>query len=239
MLNEAECSLGLWFTNTSFLATSDPENVHYILSSNSSVNLKGPEWLKQFDIFGEALFKSDGEAWKRHGKAFLAFFNHPQIRQSLSKVLHQRIEKALVEVLEYVCRREMVVNLQDLFARHAFDIGCIMGMGFNPGVLSIEFPENRFHKATNAAMEAAFYRYVMPDNLWKLQSWLQIGKEKKRSDAWKAFDDLLTQYISIQRHKSNKTMALSNEDNDFSLLNCYLTGHEITGPTGRHRRIVS
>ncbi|MBA0716999.1 hypothetical protein Golax_004848 [Gossypium laxum] len=230
---------GLWFTNTSFLATSDPENVHYILSSNSSVYLKGPEWLKQFDIFGEALFNSDGEAWKRHGKALHAFFNHPQIRQSLSKVLHQRIEEALVEVLEYVCRREIVVNLQDLFARHAFDIGCIMGMGFNPGVLSIEFPENRFHKATNAAMEAAFYSYVMPDCLWKLQSWLQIGKEKKRSDAWKVFDDPLTQYISIQRHKSNKTMASSNEDNDFSFLNCYLTGHEITGPTGRHRRIVS
>ncbi|MBA0771656.1 hypothetical protein Gotri_007145 [Gossypium trilobum] len=173
---------GLWFTNTSFLATSDPENVHYILSSNSSVYLKGPEWLKQFDIFGEALFNSDGEAWKRHGKALHSFYNHPQIRQSLSKVLHQRIEEALVEVLEYVCRQEMVVNLQDLFARHAFDIGCIMGMGFNHGVLSIEFPENRFHKATNAAMEAAFYCYVMPDSLWKLQSWLQIGKEKKRSD---------------------------------------------------------
>ncbi|MBA0591731.1 hypothetical protein Gorai_008733 [Gossypium raimondii] len=124
---------GLWFTNTSFLATSDPENVHYILSSNSSVYLKGSEWLKHFDIFGEALFNSDGEASKRHGKAFHAFFNHPQIRQSLSKVLHQRIEEALVEVLEYVCRREIVVNLQDLFARHAFDIGCIMGMGFNPG----------------------------------------------------------------------------------------------------------
>ncbi|TYG39598.1 hypothetical protein ES288_D12G028000v1 [Gossypium darwinii] len=150
---------GLWFTNTSFLATSDPENVHYILSSNSSVYLKGSEWLKHFDIFGEALFNSDGEASKRHGKAFHAFFNHPQIRQSLSKVLHQRIEEALVEVLEYVCRREIVVNLQYLFARHAFDIGCIMGMGFNPGVLSIEFPENRFHKATNAAMEAAFYSY--------------------------------------------------------------------------------
>ncbi|MBA0655201.1 hypothetical protein Goklo_007708, partial [Gossypium klotzschianum] len=184
---------GLWFTNTSFLATSDPENVHYILSSNSSVYLKGPEWLKQFDIFGEALFNSDG----RHG-------NVTEKLSMLSSITHKS---------------------GNHFQRHAFDIGCIMGMGFNPGVLSIEFPENRFHKATNAAMEAAFCSYVMPDCLWKLQSWLQIGKEKKRSDAWKAFDDPLTQCISIQRHKSNKTMASSNEDNDFSFLNCYLTGN--------------
>ncbi|KAK5834839.1 hypothetical protein PVK06_010518 [Gossypium arboreum] len=77
---------GLWFTNTSFLGTSDPENVRYVLSSNSYVYLKGPEWLKQFDIFGEALFNSDGEAWKCHRRVFHAFLNHPQFRQSLSKV---------------------------------------------------------------------------------------------------------------------------------------------------------
>ncbi|XP_012459693.1 alkane hydroxylase MAH1 [Gossypium raimondii] len=230
---------GLWFTNTSFLGTSDPENVRYILSSNSSVYLKGPEWLKQFDIFGEALFNSDGEAWKCHRRVFHAFLNHPQYRQSLSKVLHQRIEEALVKVLEYFSGREMVVNLQDLLVRHAFDIGCITGVGFNPGLLSIEFPENRFQKAMSDTLEAAFYRYVVPDSLWKLQSWLQIGKEKKRSDAWKALDDLLTQFISTQRHKSNKSVASSgsNEENDFNFLNCYLTGHEITGPTPKESLI--
>ncbi|KAK8658523.1 hypothetical protein V6N13_036726 [Hibiscus sabdariffa] len=222
---------GIWFTNTSFFCTSDPENVRYILSSNNSVYLKGSEWLKQFDIFGEALFNSDGEAWKRHRKVFHAFLHHQQFKQSLSKVLGQRIGGGLVQVLEFVSRRDMVVNLQDLFVRHAFDIGCIMAVGFNPGVLSIEFPENRFHKAMSDTLEAAFYRYVMPDGLWKLQSWLQIGKEKKRTEAWKAFDDLLTHYMSIQRHKLKETMASSNEDDDFNFLKCYLTGHEITGPT--------
>ncbi|KAK8636425.1 hypothetical protein V6N13_124171 [Hibiscus sabdariffa] len=120
---------------------------------------------------------------------------------------------------------------------HAFDIGCTMAVGFNPGVLSIEFPENSFHKAVSDTMEAAFYRYVMPDSLWKLQSWLQVGKEKKRTEAWKAFDDILTHYISIQRHKSEKTMASSDEDDDFNFLICYLTGHEITGPTPKESLI--
>ncbi|KAK8659785.1 hypothetical protein V6N13_029979 [Hibiscus sabdariffa] len=222
---------GIWFTNTSYLGTSDPENVRYILSTNNSVYLKGFEWLNQFDIFGEAIFNSDGEAWKHHRKVFYAFLHHPRFKQSISKVLRQRIDGGLLKVLEYVSGREMVVNLQDLFDRHAFDIGFIMAVGFNPGVLSIEFPENCFHKAVSDTMEAAFYRYVMPDSLWKLQSWLQIGKEKKRTEAWKVFDRLLTHYISIQRHKSKKTMASSDEDDDFNFLKCYLTGHEITGPT--------
>ncbi|KAK8636426.1 hypothetical protein V6N13_124172 [Hibiscus sabdariffa] len=228
---------GIWFTNTSFLGTSDPENVRYILSSDNSVYLKGSEWLKQFDIFGESLFNSDGEAWKHHRKVFNAFLHHPRFKQSLSNVLRQRIEGGLLTVLEYVSRRQMVVNLEDLFARHAFDINCIMAVGFNPGVLSLEFPENRFHKAMSDTMEAAFYRYVMPDSLWKLQSWLQIGKEKKRTEAWKAFGHLLTYYISIQRHKSKDVMASSNEDDDFNFLKCYLTGHEITGPTPKESLI--
>ncbi|KAK6253582.1 hypothetical protein QUC31_015302 [Theobroma cacao] len=225
---------GVWFTNTSFLATCDPENVRYILSTNNSAYLKGSEWLKQFDIFGEALFNSDGEAWKRHRKVFHAFLNHQQFHQSLAKILEDRIEQGLLKVLEYVSRRELVVNLQDLFVRHAFDIGCIMATGCNPGVLSLEFPENRFHKAMSDTLEAAFYRYVMPDSLWKLQSWLQIGKEKRRSEAWKAFDELLAEYISIQREKSNKAMASNTDEGDnFNFLKCYLTGHKVTGPTPR------
>ncbi|KAK8263209.1 hypothetical protein V6Z11_D12G026400 [Gossypium hirsutum] len=166
-------------------------------------------------------------------QSFPCFLESPSVPAITFKGSPSSIEEALVKVLEYVSGREMVVNLQDLLVRHAFDIGCIMGVGFNPGLLSIEFPENRFHEAVSDTFEAAFYRYVMPDSLWKLQSWLQIGKEKKRSDAWKAFDDLLTQFISTQRHKSKKSVASSgsNEENDFNFLNCYLTGHEITGPT--------
>ncbi|KAG8501817.1 hypothetical protein CXB51_004104 [Gossypium anomalum] len=202
-------SNGLWFTNTSFLATSDPENVRYVLSSNSSVYLKGPEWLKQFDIFGEALFNSDGEAWKCHRRVFYAFLNHSQFRQSLSMVLHQRIEEALVK---------MVVNLQDLLVRHAFDIGCITGVGFNPGLLSIEFPENRFHKAMIFGSCRAGFR---------------LGKRRNGVMLGRLLMIFLTQFISTQRHKSNKSVASSgsNEENDFNFLNCYLRGHEITGPT--------
>ncbi|XVE66880.1 hypothetical protein DITRI_Ditri08aG0115300 [Diplodiscus trichospermus] len=224
---------GIWFTNTSFLGTSDPENVRFVMSTNSSIYVKGSEWMKQFDIFGEALFNSDGEAWKRQRKIFHAFLNHPFFHKSMAKLIPDRIEQGLVQVLEHASKRELMVDLQDLLARHAFDIACIMATGCNPRLLSLEFPENRFHMAMSAAWEAAFYRYVMPDNLWKLLSWLQIGREKRRSRAWKSLDDLLAEYISIQRGKSSKAIASSdeNDEENFNFLKCYLTGNEVTGPT--------
>lgn len=224
---------GILFTNTSFLATSDPENMRYVMSTNSSIYSKGPEWRKQFDIFGEALFNSDGEAWKRHRKSFHAFLNHPMFHKSVAKLIPERIEQGLVEVLEHVCKQELIVDLQDLLARHAFDIGCFLATGCNPRLLSLEFPENRFHKAMDDTWQAAFYRYIVPDNLWKMLNWLQIGREKRRSRAWKALDDLFAEYISIQREKCNKAMASDDDDEEenFNFLKCYLTGNAVTGPT--------
>ncbi|OMO74154.1 Cytochrome P450 [Corchorus capsularis] len=226
---------GIWFTNSSFLATCHPDNVRHITTTNSLTYLKGSEWLKQFDIFGESLFNSDGEAWKRHRKAFHAFVNHKKFHQSVAKLILNRIEQGLVKVFEHVSKQGLEVNLQDLFKRHAFDIACKLATGYDSQLLSLEFPENRFHNAMSDAWEAAFYRYILPDAIWKLQSWLRIGKEKKRRKAWKALDDLLAEFISIQRGEieRNKAMKSSQEDDDenFNFLKCYLTGHEVTGPT--------
>ena len=88
--------------------------------------------MKQFDIFGEALFNSDGEAWKRQRKIFHTFLNHPLFHKLMAKLIPDRIEQGLVKVLELVSKRELVVDLQDLLARHAFDIACIMATGCNP-----------------------------------------------------------------------------------------------------------
>ncbi|XP_017971964.1 PREDICTED: alkane hydroxylase MAH1 isoform X1 [Theobroma cacao] len=225
---------GIWFTNSSFLATADPQNVRYLMNTNYRAYVKGSEWRKQFDVFGEALFNSDGEEWKRQRRIFHAFLNHPQFLQSLARVLRQRLEQGLIKVLEHVSKQELVVDLQDLLVRYASDIGWILATGSNPQFLSIEFPENRFHKAMSDVLEAAFYRCIMPDSLWKLQSWLQVGLEKKRSHAWKYFDDILAEHISIQREKSNKAMASNTDEGDnFNFLKCYLTGHKVTGPTPR------
>ncbi|KAK6282628.1 hypothetical protein POUND7_016453 [Theobroma cacao] len=222
---------GIWFTNSSFLATADPQNVRYLMNTNYRAYVKGSEWRKQFDVFGEALFNSDGEEWKRQRRIFHAFLNHPQFLQSLARVLRERLEQGLIKVLEHVSKQELVVDLQDLLVRYASDIGWILATGSNPQFLSIEFPENRFHKAMSDVLEAAFYRCIMPDSLWKLQSWLQVGLEKKRSHAWKYFDDILAEHISIQREKSNKAITWSGDEENFNFLNCYLTGHKVTGPT--------
>ncbi|GLT77144.1 hypothetical protein SLA2020_487560 [Shorea laevis] len=221
---------GIWFTNTDFLVTSDPENVRYVMNTKSSTYIKGSEWRKGFDIFGDSLYNSDFEAWKHNRKIFHAFLNHHEFHQSIARIIPMQIEKGLIPFLKLAAEAEQVVDLQDLFVRHSFDLASVVVCGYNPKSLSIGLPSVPFSKAMDDAWKATFFRFILPESIWKLQRWLQIGTEKKLRDAWKALDDILAEYISMQRQQL-KSGEHHDVDEGFNFLKCYLTGHQVTGPT--------
>ena len=82
----------------------------------------------------------------------------------------------------------MEADLQDVFKRFTFDNSCLMVLGFDPISLSVEFPNRTYEKAFDELEEALLYRQIVPKWFWKLQSWLQIGQEKKLRKAWDTFD---------------------------------------------------
>ncbi|KAJ6916804.1 cytochrome P450 86B1-like [Populus alba x Populus x berolinensis] len=57
-----------WFFNMDIMATTDPSNVHHIMSTSLSNYPKGPEFQKIFDIFGDGLFIADSNSWKNQRK---------------------------------------------------------------------------------------------------------------------------------------------------------------------------
>lgn len=56
------------FANMDMLFTSDPANIHHILSRNFSNYPKGPEFREIFDILGNGIFNVDSELWEFHSK---------------------------------------------------------------------------------------------------------------------------------------------------------------------------
>lgn len=69
----------------------------------------------------------------------------------------------------------------------------------------------------------AVHRHVLPEKLWKLQRWLQMGQEKRLTKACKIFDDFLLQHISIKRLQfTNSTNLNYNSD----MLTVYLEENE-------------
>ncbi|KAG4914412.1 hypothetical protein JHK87_051969 [Glycine soja] len=72
-------------------------------------------------------------------------------------------------------------------------------LGYDPYCLSIDFPEVAIEKAFNEAEESIFYRHTVPKCVWKLQKWLQIGQEKKMTEACKTLDRFIHARIASKR----------------------------------------
>ncbi|KAJ4848364.1 hypothetical protein Tsubulata_012749 [Turnera subulata] len=205
-LEQSHCTFqfrGLWFSNMDWLITADPSNIHYILSSNFS-NSKGPEFKEFFDIFGDGIINSDSDMWKSQRKLAQELISHRLFYKFLVKVSHKTAEQGLIPVLEHVSQQGLVVDLQYLFERLTFDATCLIVTGHDPGCLSTSFPEVAFAEAMDEASEAIFYRHILPQSIWKLQRWLNIGQEKKHTRAWQTTDRVIGEIISSKKEEVSK-----------------------------------
>lgn len=230
---------GPWFTNMDILGTVDPANVHYIMSANFGNFPKGPEFKKFFDVLGDGIFNSDLEQWKTQRKLARALINHHRFYKFMAKTSWNKVEQGLVPVLEKVANNNKqgegsVVDMQDVFQRLTFDTTCKMVTGYDPGCLSVDFPDVPFSKAMDDAEEAIFMRHLVPQSILKMFKWLDIGVEKKHRMAWEILDSVIGKYITMKREellikdKVNK----DHEDDDeegFDLLTSYIKDEESTG----------
>lgn len=215
---------GPLLANLDFFVTADPANVHYILSKNFSNYPKGPEFRKMFDIFGDGIFNADFGLWELHRRTTMSLFNHAKFLNMLQKNIGNKVEKGLIPVLDFVSGKGIVVDLQEIFQRLTFDGICSMVLDLDPCSLSIDLPYIPCEKAFTIAEEALLYRHIVPESVWKLQSWIGIGKEKSLSKAWDAFDQFIYKCLTA-KHDSNVSELETSEntaaEEELSLLTAY------------------
>ncbi|KAK3419129.1 hypothetical protein EUGRSUZ_H04854 [Eucalyptus grandis] len=180
-----------WFSGMDMLVTADPANVHYIMSANFGNFPKGPEFKRVFDILGDGIFNSDSNLWSMQRRVAQVFMKDQRFHRFLSSTTRDKAENGLLRVLDELSQRGVTVDLQDLFHRFTFDSACRFVTGFDPGSLSVEFPEVRISKALGDAEEVIFYRHLYPEWFGTLQRLLGIGVEEKMRRAWEDIDQIL------------------------------------------------
>ncbi|XLR65884.1 hypothetical protein S83_016556 [Arachis hypogaea] len=204
--------MGPWFTNMNYLVTSDPMNVHHIMSKSFDNYVKGSEFRDIFQIFGDGIFTTDSETWRYHRSLLLSLVKNRSFEIFLEKTIQKKVEASLIPVLEHVLQQRVEVDLQDVFNRFTFDNICNIVLGYDPNCLSIEFPEVACEKAFNEAEESLFYRHAVPKSVWKLLERLQIGQERKMSEACKVFDQFIYSCIASKREEISKYNKSSQID---------------------------
>ncbi|KAL0798658.1 hypothetical protein Bca101_053833 [Brassica carinata] len=192
---------GPWFTRMDLLFTVDPANIHHILSSNFSNYIKGPEMREIFDVYGDAIFNSDGELWKNLRMSSQVMLNHQGFQNYTMSITTSKLKDVFLPLFSRFSEEGTVVDLQDVFRRLMFDITLVAVTGSDPQSLSIEMPDVEFVKSFVDAGDSVAYRHVIPRFLWKLQNRMGLGQEKKRIEAGATFDRICAKFIFAKRQE--------------------------------------
>ncbi|KFK22353.1 hypothetical protein AALP_AAs42226U000100 [Arabis alpina] len=212
---------GPWLSVMDILFTVDPENIHYILSSNFVNYPKGVEFKEIFDILGDAIFNVDSELWEDMRNSAHAIFSHQDFQKFSVDTSVKKLKQAFVPILENAVEKNTIVDLQDLFQRFLFDTSLILMAGFDPKCLSIDMPKVEYGDAIDGAADGIFYRHFKPVFLWKLQYWLGVGVEKKMRRSLAVANNFLENIIKDRRAEL-KTNHDSKEEN-LDVLTYYIT----------------
>ncbi|KAI3499747.1 hypothetical protein L1887_35556 [Cichorium endivia] len=211
------------FVNMNMLATVDPADIHYIMSSNFLNFPKGEEFREIFDVLGDGIFNSDYELWRSHRKITSALINNMKFLRFVTRMNTDKVANGLIPVLDYAASKDIVIDMQDVFQRLTFDTTCMFVTGYDPGCLSVDFKDVPFSRAMDDAEEAIFARHIVPRSVWKLQRWLGIGKEKKLTKAWKTLDDVIGGLISRKRKELSEGVVLKDDVKGVDMLTSLIT----------------
>ncbi|CAK8570844.1 unnamed protein product [Lathyrus sativus] len=174
-------------------------NVHHITSKNFINYGKGSDFHEIFDVFGVGIFNLDSNEWKQE-RALL----HSLLKSKSFEIFHQnniqkKLENCLLPLLELSCKGVQVIDLHDIIERLSFDITCAFLFGFDPNSLPYnfnEFSDDAYVKAISVLDDTHLLRHCIPKCIWKVQKWLQIGKERKRKVAQESIHQFLYKCIT-------------------------------------------
>eukprot|EP01018_Ginkgo_biloba_P029891 Gb_37600 [translate_table: standard] len=201
----------LSFTKLYTVVTCKPENIEYILKTKFANFPKGDHFRNIFhDVFGDGLFTTDDDKWKRQRKIGSALLNAAKFRQHVTGWIDELVYGRLLPILEDACARSATVDVQDLLLRFTFDNICMEAMGVDPGCLLPHLPHVPFAKAFENATEASLYRFITPVYCWKAMRFLGVGMERELKKARQTLDEFVEGVIA--RRKKELRMDAHNEN---------------------------
>ncbi|KAL5572832.1 hypothetical protein UlMin_022429 [Ulmus minor] len=220
---------GPWFTNMDFLLTSDPSNVQHIFSKNFANYPKGPEFKEVFEPFGDGMLNTDSDLWKLQKKMFQVWnVRHGNFELFVARNIRRvMVADGLIPFLDRASRTGTQIDLQEAFQRMiTFDNAFSLIMGLDPTSRSFKHSNITYQKAFEDIEEATLHRHVIPESIWKLQRWLQIGCERKLKKALQLIDEFLYECIAIKRDKLSQIKNQKEEAANFDMLSTYLEEEE-------------
>ncbi|PHU15531.1 hypothetical protein BC332_16736 [Capsicum chinense] len=161
------------------VCTKDPSNVKHILKTCFNNYHKERKVIEAFsDLFGKALFLSDGAEWKSQ-RQFLQHDFDPKEFHAYTSVVEEELSSRLVPFLCNAEKNASTIDLQDILRRFTFDSVCQIGFGFDLKYLLPSLPPTPFADTYKIATKLSILRYTTLPLIWKAKKFFNTESEKK------------------------------------------------------------
>ncbi|KAM0910332.1 hypothetical protein ACQ4PT_014227 [Festuca glaucescens] len=192
--------------------TANPDNVEHMLKVGFDNFPKGKPFAAILgDLLGGGIFNVDGDAWSHQRKMASFELGSVAVRSHAYKIVAQEVETRLMPVLAGAADGGLVIDLQDVFRRFAFDTICKISFGLDPGCLEQGMPVSDAAVAFDTATRLSAIRALaVSPLLWKMKRMLNIGTERELKKAIKVVDGLAAAMIR-ERRKQGVASAKRND----------------------------
>ncbi|CAO2174870.1 unnamed protein product [Urochloa humidicola] len=211
LLREAGCTFmvfGPWLLDMNFLITCDPATVNHCLNTHFEKYPKGREFAEMFDILGDGLLVADSASWEYQRRVATSIFGARAFRSFAISTIARKVGTILLPYLDHMAKHRLEVELEDVFMRLSLDVSYCMVFAADLDCLSLSSPMPVFGRATKGAEEAMLFRHIVPSRLWKLMRWLNVGTEKKLTDAKVVINQFIYEEIAKRKAQgSNGSQA--------------------------------
>ncbi|KAL6608316.1 hypothetical protein ACP70R_041379 [Stipagrostis hirtigluma subsp. patula] len=242
-LRDSGCTFafrGPWLAGADFLVTCDPAAVHHCLATNHANYDKGRGFAEMFDVVGDGLLVADAASWARQRLVAATVFGTPAFRSFVLSTMARQAERMLVPFMDRAAAGDgggggVVVELEDVFMRFSLDVSYASVFDADLDSLSASAaaaPLSPFGLATKVACEAILLRHVVPAWWWKLLRRLNVGAERRLTEAKAVLDEYV--YREITKRKS-PPLAGGQGGGGAGLLSMYMAWPRDAGTTDRQR----
>ncbi|XP_054802392.1 cytochrome P450 94B3-like [Prosopis cineraria] len=167
------------------IITANPQNVEYILKTNFLNFPKGKPFTDILgDFLGHGIFNVDGELWRTQRKLAAHEFTGRSLREFVIHTLEEEVGQRLLPVMEALCIKQQMVDLQELLARFSLNVICKITLGVDICCLDPSVPASPLARAFDEASEISARRGTAPlFVIWKVKRWVGAGSERRLKEA--------------------------------------------------------
>ncbi|KAG0519782.1 hypothetical protein BDA96_08G016500 [Sorghum bicolor] len=224
--------MGFWIPGMrTGIVTGNPADVEHVLRANFANYPKGDRATAMLrDFLGAGLFNSDGEQWLWQRKNASREFSSRSLRSFVVDVVSDEVAGRLLPLLRSAADGRVVLDLQDVLERFAFDTICMVAFGHDPcclcladdgdgdgdgagaGVCWADDSKSEFMRAFGDAQDLIVGRFLDPVEVsWKVKKWLNVGTERRLR---KAIADVHAFAMGIVRARRQSASASADHHRD-------------------------